>query len=180
MSITKRVRDYSKNSPRTKLADGFYAYQRPEYKSWDLMLQRCYTPKNPSFAKYGLKGVRVCSRWKKFLNFYEDMGDKPTPQHTLDRIDNDKGYSPTNCRWATKQEQVLNRGLTKRNTSGFRGVYWNNQANKWHAQIHSYNTRRNISLGYYDDPEQAALAYDCAVMQLRETLTGLNILSFEG
>lgn len=82
------------------------------YKNWVAMMQRCGNPNHGRFADYGGRGITVCESWREFVNFYADMGE-PEPGTTLDRIDNDKGYEPGNCRWATKQEQANNRGVTK-------------------------------------------------------------------
>jgi hypothetical protein len=71
------------------------------------MMQRCGNPNNPQFKDYGGRGIAVCKRWKIFKNFLTDMGVRPDGL-TLDRIDNSKGYSPRNCKWATKQEQQRN------------------------------------------------------------------------
>jgi len=80
------------------------------------MRDRCRNPNNQRFADYGGRGIRVCDRWaESFANFIADMGPKPTPQHSLDRKDNDLGYSPENCRWATDTEQSRNRRYTKLN-----------------------------------------------------------------
>ena len=79
-----------------------------EYRSWSSMLARCTNPKNDHYHNYGGRGIKVCKRWKKFVNFYADMGPKPTPKHSLDRIDVNGNYEPTNCRWATTKEQRSN------------------------------------------------------------------------
>lgn len=80
----------------------------PEYRSWVGMIQRCTNPKAENYARYGGRGVTVCERWHDFTNFLADMGPKPSPKHTIDRIDNEKGYEPGNCRWATVTEQNRN------------------------------------------------------------------------
>lgn len=84
---------------------------------WKAMKQRCENPKNPRWHSYGGRGIAVCERWQKFENFLADMGERPEGK-TLDRRDNDKGYSPDNCRWATREEQ-------NSNLSSNRWIEWN-------------------------------------------------------
>lgn len=83
-------------------------YKSPLYRSWRSMVVRCTNPNATSYKYYGAIGVAVCERWKRFQNFYADMGDRPEGS-TLDRIDSTKGYEPTNCRWASKKQQARNR-----------------------------------------------------------------------
>jgi hypothetical protein len=80
---------------------------------WKSMIQRCHNPRNPSYPSYGGRGITVCDRWRSYALFALDMGPRPTPIHTLDRIDNDRGYEPGNVRWASRREQALNRYTTR-------------------------------------------------------------------
>lgn len=78
------------------------------YSTWQSMMVRCYNQKGVSYPLYGGRGIKVCKRWHKFENFYKDMGNKPGPKYSIDRIDNSKGYNKKNCRWATQKEQCNN------------------------------------------------------------------------
>ena len=81
----------------------------PEYTAWASMKHRCYGPNNDRYKHYGGRGIQVCERWHKFENFLADMGRKPSPSHSLDRINVDDHYGPLNCRWATPDEQRANK-----------------------------------------------------------------------
>lgn len=81
-----------------------------EYSAWNSMINRCGNPLDPKYKDYGERGIIVCERWvKSFSNFISDMGCAPTKKHSIDRINNDGNYEPSNCRWATKKEQGQNR-----------------------------------------------------------------------
>lgn len=79
-----------------------------EYWVWSAMMQRCTNPKNKAYKNYGGRGINVCEKWRSFKGFAEDMLPRP-PGAMLDRINNDEGYSPENCRWTDRKTQNSNR-----------------------------------------------------------------------
>jgi hypothetical protein len=95
-----------------KLVDG-KRVASAEYRSWQMMKNRCLNPKARDYEYYGGKGISVCKRWLKFENFLADMGRRPSETHTLDRIKANGNYVKSNCRWATRQEQARNRSYAK-------------------------------------------------------------------
>jgi hypothetical protein len=110
--------------------------QTPEYRSWLHMKGRCLNPTDDDFPKYGGRGIRVCDRWQRsFVDFLEDMGQRPSTRHSLDRINNDGHYEPGNCRWATKHQQNRNKRnvrlfniggatLTTQDVAAMCGIKW--------------------------------------------------------
>lgn len=83
----------------------------PEYRAWQGMKDRCSNKNKPNYHRYGGRGIKVCDIWRlSFTRFLYDMGKRPSPKHSLDRIDNDGNYEPGNCRWTTIEVQANNRG----------------------------------------------------------------------
>lgn len=107
-------------------------YGTPTYKSWESMLGRCKYPSMGNYARYGGRGVTFDPSWAKFEEFFADMGPRREGT-TLDRIDGSLGYGPSNCRWATKEEQTANRLM-----------YTTTHCPQGHLRIYSESQRRKL------------------------------------
>ncbi|HEY1814872.1 MAG TPA: hypothetical protein VGG74_21140 [Kofleriaceae bacterium] len=109
----KRDADARWIESNTKHGDAPHDGERsPEYSAWAAAIQRCTNPENQSFKNYGARGISVCARWlgnRGFTNFLADMGRRPSSKHSIDRINNDGNYEPSNCRWATAKQQARNK-----------------------------------------------------------------------
>lgn len=122
-------------------------YTTVEYIAWKNMKKRCYDKNYGAYKNYGNRGITVCERWlHSFSNFYADMGDRPEG-YSLDRINNNGNYEPTNCRWADKLTQSTNKRPSLVGRSGVRGVRRTDRKNPWSAHI-NFN-KRYIHLGSY-------------------------------
>lgn len=147
------------------------------YNSWQGMLYRCYNEKHREYPRYGGRGITVCPEWrdpeKGLDNFVQDMGHRPSPAHTIDRIKSDRGYEPGNCRWATKSQQSQNVGLKKSNTSGYKGISPCGEG--WKAEIR--HDGKKFHLGVFRTKEEAALAYNVASEKLHGVYGVRNVLS---
>lgn len=141
------------------------------------MKSRCYRSKDKNFRQYGGVGIKICSEWlNNFINFYIwSINNHYDNSKEIDRIDNDKGYSPNNCRWVDGNIQSQNiRQQRKNNTSGYKGVSYSKIFKKWIACI-SVNKKR-IHLGYFHNAEDGAKAYNKYVLEnkLNHTLNKID------
>ncbi len=135
------------------------------YKTWYGMLQRCNNPKIKAYKNYGGRGITVCEDWLDVRNFV-DWAEKTYPNiegHTLDRIDNDKGYSPENCRWADKTTQNINQRMREDNKSGYIGVRWREDRNKWVVCVRT--GVKNAYIGQFEDLMEAVIFRDNYILE---------------
>lgn len=125
-----------------------------EWRAWCAAKQRCHNPKNPQYENYGGRGITMCKKWRgSFAAFIDHIGLAPSGKHTLDRINNDKGYEPGNVRWVTATEQLNN---TRRNRYVFLGD-------------------RKLGLGAA--AKEFGLTYACVNARVRRGLTGWDVVS---
>ncbi len=137
-----------------------------EYRIWSGIKARCLNENSSAYASYGGRGITMCDRWHdSFENFLADMGTRPSSKHSVDRIDNDGDYSPTNCHWATATEQARNKRMLKNNKSGTKGVC--KMFSKWKAYI--YVDKKLICLGYFYTLEDAIAARKAAELKYWQT-----------
>lgn len=115
----------------------------PEHCSWNAMLGRCNNPNNKKWSRYGGRGITVCERWREFENFLADMGHRPSISHSIDRINNEGNYEPSNCRWATQSQQQNNRS-TNLNLSAF-GMTMNLKQWSTHLSVDYSTLQRRLA-----------------------------------
>lgn len=160
------------------LCDYHYNKSRvtPTYVAFHQSKNRCNNKNNTRYKDYGGRGIKMCDSWNGvggYQNFIEDMGERPDGM-TLDRIDNDGDYGPSNCRWATVEQQNLNKRVYANNMSGVVGVYWCKRSCKWAANMRLHGV--NKTLGYFKEKEDAIIARLEAELE-REAKSKCQIIS---
>lgn len=121
------------------------------------MMHRCYNPRNPRYSDYGGRGITVYLPWHNVMNFINDinrlLGNKPSLSHTIDRMDNNNGYAPGNIRWASKSQQAQNRRTPITNTSGYKGISFDTDRERWVVRVTIKGKRKR--LGRFETLEEA-------------------------
>jgi len=139
--------------------------KHPLYDTWKSIRRRCTDPRYREYQYYGGRGIKMLPLWAKhplsFINYASDLENAYSEGLTIDRIDNDKGYFPGNLRWATKSEQVLNRGIQKNNKTGYVGVCFTQGAYKSTIKVF----RKSVHLGTFESAIKAAQARDNYIIE---------------
>ena len=145
------------------------------YRIWASIKDRVLNPKNKRYSDYGGRGITICEEWKNdfvpFYNWAMENGYEENKGLSIDRIDNDGNYEPSNCRWTTSIIQNRNKRIRKDNTSGYKGVYFSKNQGKYKAQIKV--NKIHIHLGLYPTALEGAIAYNNYVIE--NNLEGYNL-----
>lgn len=166
---TKSCGCYQKEMARKAKTTHGLSYSS-EHNIWCNMITRCSKVNDKRYHRYGGRGITVCKRWvSSFENFYSDMGKRPSNKHTIDRIDNNKGYSPQNCRWATQKQQ-------SRNTS--RNIYIIENGKK--IVVADFEKKHKIYSGAFRYFMSIGLSVDDIVKKVKKGSVGKNRYSFNG
>ncbi len=172
---TKKIRTISVSSGKTiscgclasevlKKRNFVHGFSRSKfYHTWTNMMSRCYNPKTKRYINYGKRGIEVCKEWHNLETFIEWATLTYIDNLTLDRIDVDGNYEPSNCRWTNIITQNQNsQKIRNNNKSGYRGVSLHKKARKWRVTINI--NKKQIHLGFFDDAKSGAEAYDKYIM----------------
>ena len=133
------------------------------YNTWHNMMARCNNAKNKHYENYGGRGITVCEEWLDIVTFLNWCEETYIENMSLDREDNDRGYSPENCRGVDRTTQSINQRMQNNNTSGYTGVYFHKRDFKWYATIKI--AKKSTHIGSYDTPLEAAQARDLYVIE---------------
>ena len=134
------------------------------YNIWSKLKGRVLNPKNKQYNDYGGRGITICDEWLDVQNFYDwAMENGYSDELSIDRIDNDGNYKPSNCRWTTPTIQSRNQRIRKDNTSGYKGVSYNKRRSDYSAQICVKS--KKIHLGYFQTAVEGAIAYNNYIIE---------------
>lgn len=145
------------------------------YVVWSDMKGRCSNPNGIAWPYYGGRGIKVCDEWNESFETFRDWANANGYAEglELDRIDNNGDYCPSNCRWATRVQQMRNQGKRRdAKTSKFKGVSWCANASKWRTQLHRFG--KPVHIGLFKTETEAAIAYDKAAKSLYGEFANLN------